>query len=130
HSPRLAIEGCRSVKTVDVLLGLPVTLSYPNIGLPVSSTSLLPFVSLDTHRIPASSSFISSRLSSLKLTSPKIDITSLYRSTSLIEPFFSKTSSKARDMGLGLHILFNSGVTGRDYAQIGTLVQRSGLSAS
>jgi len=37
---------------------------------------------------------------------------------SLIEPFFSKTSSKARDMGLGFHILFNAGVTGRDYARI------------
>ena len=78
----------------------------------------MPFVSLETRRIPASSSFISSRLSSLKLTSPKFYITSLYRSMSLIEPFFSKTSSKVRHMGLGLHILFNAGVTGRDYARI------------
>src|SRR5712692_1906715 len=81
---------------------------------PISSTCLLPFVSLETRRIPASSSFISSRLSSLKLTSPKFELTSFSKSMSVIGPFFSRTSTMDSDMGLGLHILFNAGVPGRD----------------
>src|SRR6266852_3279383 len=81
---------------------------------PVSSTCLLPFVSLETRRIPASSSFISSRLSSLKLTSPRFDLSSFSRSMSVIGPFFSRTSTMDRDMGMGLHILFKACVTGRD----------------
>src|SRR2546425_8545748 len=76
-------------------------------------------MSRETQRIPASSSFISSRLSSLKLKSPKFDFTSFCRSMSLIEPFFSKTSSMVRDIGLGLHTLFNAGVKRRDYVRRG-----------
>src|SRR5712692_8689553 len=95
--------------------GLPLGLVYRRLSIfPVSSTCLLPFVSLETRRIPASSSFISSRLSSLKLTSPKLDLSSFSRSMSVIEPFFSRTSTMNRDIGLGLHILFNAWVTGRD----------------
>src|SRR5438309_10889000 len=62
----------------------------------------------ETQRTPPSSSFISSRLSSLKLTSPKFDFTSFCRSTSLIEPFFPTISTMAKDIGLGLHILLNA----------------------
>src|SRR5712692_138677 len=80
----------------------------------ISSTCLLPFESLETRRIPASSNFISSRLSSLKLTSPKLDLSSFSKSMSVIEPFFSKASTMDRDMGRGLHILFNAGVTEKD----------------
>src|SRR5712691_547957 len=85
----------------------------------ISSTCLLPFVSLETRRIPASSSFISSRLSSLKLTSPRFDLSSFSRSLSVIGPFFSRISTMDRDMGLGLHILFNAWVRGRDSSRSG-----------
>src|SRR5436853_2778306 len=87
-----------------------------------ASTCLLPFVSLETRRIPASSSFISSRLSSLKLTSPRFDLSSFSRSMSVIGPFFSRTSTMDRDMGRGLHILFNAAVTGRDPTRRAVLV--------
>src|SRR5438552_3583388 len=65
-------------------------------------------MSRETQRTPPSSSFISFRLSSLKLTSPKFDFTSFCRSMSLIDPFLSNTSTMAKDMGLGLHILLNA----------------------
>src|SRR5712664_4991122 len=100
--------------------GLLIGLVYRRLSIfPVSSTCLLPFVSLETRRIPASSSFISSRLSSLKLTSPRFDLSSFSRSMSVIGPFFSRTSTMDRDIGRGLHILFNVRVTGRDSTRSG-----------
>src|SRR5206468_5483509 len=71
----------------------------------------------ETRRIPASSSFISSRFSSLKLVSPKFELSSFCRSVSVTEPFFPRNSTMARDIGLGLHILFNDGVRTRDSIQ-------------
>src|SRR5205809_6727488 len=102
---------------------LPLILFWSIVGFPVSSTSLLPFVSLETHRIPASSSFISSRFSSLKLASPKFELSSFCRSMSVTEPFFPRNSTMARDIGLGLHILFNDGVRRRDYSEPSTLLR-------
>src|SRR3989441_9824677 len=80
-------------------------------GLPVSSTCLFPLMSRETQRTPASSSFISPVLSSLKLTSPKFDLSSFCNSKSVIEPFFSKISTIDSDMGLGLQTLLNARVT-------------------
>src|SRR5437870_11649047 len=68
-------------------------------------------MSLETHRTPASSSFIKPVLSSLKLTSPKLDLSSFCNSESVIEPFFSKISTIDRDMGLGLQTLLYASVT-------------------
>src|SRR5712692_5284925 len=97
---------------------MPIALVYRRLSIfPVSSTCLLPFVSLETRRIPASSSFISSRLSSLKLTSPKLDLRSFSKSMSVIGPFFSRISTMKSDMGRGLHILFTTRFIGRDPTQ-------------
>src|SRR5207245_11726072 len=109
---RLTIERCGPVTTADILRGLPLRLVYADYRFPNSSTCLLPFVSLETRRIPASSSFISSRLSSLKLTSPRSDLSCFSRSMSVIGPFFSRISTMDRDIGRGLHILLNAGSQG------------------
>ncbi len=65
-----------------------VQISLVGYRFPISSTCLLPFVSLETRRIPASSSFISSRLSSLKLTSPRFDLSFFSRSMSALDRSF------------------------------------------
>src|SRR5438094_7462668 len=68
-------------------------------------------MSRETQRTPASSSFISPVLSSLKLTSPKFDLSSFCSSKSVIGPFFSRISTIDSDMGLGLQTLLNAIVT-------------------
>src|SRR6266568_7519163 len=60
---------------------------------------------------------MSSRFSSLKLVSPKFELRSFCRSMSVMEPFFPRNSTMARDIGLGLHILFNDGVRTRESNQ-------------
>src|SRR5207247_10299812 len=102
---------------------LPLILFWSIVGFPVSSTSLLPFVSLETHRIPASSIFISSRFSSLKLASPKFELSSFCRSVSVTEPFFPRNSTMPRDIGLGLHTFVNDGVRTRDYSEPSRLLR-------
>src|SRR5213080_4087283 len=86
-------------------------------GLRVSSTCLFPFINRVTHNTPAISSRIKFVFNSRKLTSPKFDFNSFWRSISVIAPFLSNTSTIERDMGLGLQTLLNAESPGRVFPQ-------------